>query len=307
MSSEKQPRVVVTGGAGFIGSHVADRLLGIGHDVLIVDNLASGSRANIPSSAQFEYCDVADPSLAPLLRRWRGEVVVHCAAQVSVAASMRDPAMDARSNIVGTIRTVQAAADSGCRRFIYVTTGGALYGDPEYLPCDEDHPIMPLSPYGLSKMTAERYLDLLAPEAMLRLVLRLANVYGPRQRSNGEGGVVSIFAERMKKDLPVEINGDGRQTRDFVYIRDVVDSVVAALDAKHSVTANIATETAVSVLDLYAAMARISGYSKPPVFVPPRAGDVRESRLAIGKARRELSWSPRTSLEEGFRETYASL
>jgi UDP-glucose 4-epimerase len=297
----------VTGGAGFIGSHVADRLLGFGHEVLIVDNLASGSRANIPSSAQFEHCDVADASLAPLLQRWRGEVVVHCAAQVSVAVSMRDPAMDARSNIIGTIRTAQAAADSGCRRFIYVTTGGALYGDPQYLPCDENHPIMPLSPYGLSKMTAERYLDLLAPETMLRLVLRLANVYGPRQRSDGEGGVVSIFAERMKNDLPVEINGDGRQTRDFVYIRDVVDSVVAALDVKHSVTANIATETAVSVLDLYDAMARISGYSKLPVFVPPRVGDVRESRLAIGRARRELSWSPHTPLEQGLKETYASL
>jgi UDP-glucose 4-epimerase len=170
LSSGEQPRIVVTGGAGFIGSHVADRLLGFGHEVLIVDNLASGSRANIPSSAQFEHCDVADASLAPLLQRWRGEVVVHCAAQVSVAVSMRDPAMDARSNIIGTIRTAQAAADSGCRRFIYVTTGGALYGDPQYLPCDENHPIMPLSPYGLSKMTAERYLDLLAPETMLHAI-----------------------------------------------------------------------------------------------------------------------------------------
>jgi UDP-glucose 4-epimerase len=307
LSSGKQPRAVVTGGAGFIGSHVADRLLGLGYEVLVVDNLASGSSSNVPSSAPFEECDVADPGMVPLLERWHGEVIVHCAAQVSVASSVRDPGLDARSNIVGTAKTVQAAAVSGCRRFVYITTGGALYGEPQYLPCDEAHPIVPLSPYGLSKWAAERYLDLLAPDSMLRMVLRLANVYGPRQRSDGEGGVVSIFGERMKSGLPVEINGDGQQTRDFVYVRDVVDAVVAALSATHSVTANIATGRSISVLELYAAMSAISGYSKPPIFVAPRAGDVRDSRLAVGKALRELSWSPRTQLEEGLGETYASL
>jgi UDP-glucose 4-epimerase len=242
-----------------------------------------------------------------VLSKWHGEVLVHCAAQVSVAASVRDPFLDARSNIVGTARVVEAAAASGCRRFVYVTTGGALYGEPRYLPCDEAHPIAPLSPYGLSKWAGERYVDLLAPDSMFRMVLRLANVYGPRQRADGEGGVVSIFAERMKAGLPVEINGDGLQTRDFVHVGDVVDAVVAALNATHSATVNIATERAVSVLDLYAAMAEIAGYPKSPVFVAPRPGDVRHSRLAIAKARQELGWSPRTVLETGLAETYASL
>jgi len=254
-----------------------------------------------------EECDVADPGLEAALATWHAEVVVHCAAQVSVASSIREPFLDARSNIVGTARVVQAAAASGCRRFIYVTTGGALYGEPRYLPCDEAHQIVPLSPYGLSKWTGERYLTLLAPDSMARMVLRLANVYGPRQRADGEGGVVSIFAERMKSGLPVEIHGDGQQTRDFVYVGDVVDAVVAAIKATRSATVNIGTERAVSVLDLYAALAKIAGYSKPPVFAASRPGDVKHSCLAIGRARVELDWSPLTTLEAGLAHMYASL
>lgn len=284
-----------------------DGLLGLGYEVLVVDNLASASRANVPSGASFEECDVADPRMEASLTEWRSEVVVHCAAQVSVAASVRDPLLDARSNVLGTARTVQAAAASGCTHFVYVTTGGALYGEPCYLPCDEDHPIAPLSAYGLSKWTGERYLDLLAPASMLRMVLRLANVYGPRQRADGEGGVVSIFSERMRSNSPVEINGDGRQTRDFVFVGDVVDAVVAATHAPRSATVNIATEQAASVLELYEALSAIAGYSKAPVFTAPRPGDVRHSCLAIGKARRELGWSPRTTLEAGLAQTYASL
>jgi UDP-glucose 4-epimerase len=301
------PRAVVTGGAGFIGSHVVDRLLEIGYDVLVVDNLASGSRSNVPPAARLEECDVADPSVDSLLARWRGEVVVHCAAQVSVASSVCDPVLDARSNIIGTVRTVQAAAAGGCRRFVYVSTAGALYGEPRYLPSDEEHPVQPISPYGLSKWIGERYLDLLAPDSMLRMVLRLANVYGPRQRSGGEGGVVAVFAERMRQGLPVEVHGDGEQTRDFVYVGDVVDAVVAAVSATHSVTVNIATDRATSVLELYGALSTIAGHSKPPTFVAARPGDVRHSRLAIAGARRELGWSPHTALEAGLADTYASL
>jgi UDP-glucose 4-epimerase len=300
-----RPRAVVTGGAGFIGSHIADRLLGLGYEVMVVDNLASGSTSNVPSGAVLEECDVADDRMGPLLARWHGEVLVHCAAQVSVARSVQDPSLDARSNVLGTVRTIEAAAASGCRRFVYVTTGGALYGEPQYLPCDEGHPIMPLSPYGLSKLTGERYLELLAPTSMLRMVLRLANVYGPRQRADGEGGVVSIFTERMKSDLPVEINGDGLQTRDFVYVGDVADAVIAAINALKSATVNIATERAISVLELYEALAAAAGYTREPIFVAPRSGDIRHSRLAIGKAKRELGWSPKTVLEAGLASMFA--
>jgi UDP-glucose 4-epimerase len=300
-------RAVVTGGAGFIGSHVVDRLISLGYEVLVVDSLTTGSLSNVAHAARLEQRDVADPALERLYAEWRAEVVVHCAAQVSVEASVLDPALDARSNVLGTIATIRAAVAGGCRRFVYVTTGGALYGTPRYLPCDEEHPIDPISPYGLSKWMGERYLSLLAPDSMPWVALRLANVYGPRQRSDGEGGVVSIFAERMKSGLPVEITGDGRQTRDFVYVADVVDAVVAATNATRPTTVNIGTERACSVLELYGALAAIAGYSKPPVFVPPRPGDIRDSRLAIGKALRELDWRPRTTLEAGLATTYAGL
>jgi UDP-glucose 4-epimerase len=305
--SSAQRRAVVTGGAGFIGSHVADRLITLGYEVLVVDNMATGSPPNVPDAARLEQLDVADPALERVFAKWRAELVVHCAAQVSVAASVLDPALDARSNVLGTVATIGAAVSGGCQRFIYLTTGGALYGAPRYLPCDEDHPIEPISPYGLSKWAGERYLGLIAPDSMLRMVLRLANVYGPRQRSDGEGGVVSIFAERMKRGLPIEITGDGEQTRDFVYVGDVVDAVLAAIHGPKSATVNIGTERATSVLELYEAMSAIAGYSTSPVFVAPRSGDIRHSRLAIGKAQRELGWSPMTTFEAGLAKTYASL
>ena len=295
----------MTGGAGFIGSHVADRLLGLGYEVLVVDNLATGSSSNVAGAVRLEQRDITHSALEPLLAQWQAELVVHCAAQVSVEASVLDPAFDARSNVLGTVATIRAAVAGGCRKFVYVTTGGALYGTPRYLPCDEDHPIEPISPYGLSKWMGERYLGLLAPDSMPWVALRLANVYGPRQRSDGEGGVVSIFAERMRSGLPVEITGDGRQTRDFVYVGDVVDAVVAAARATRPTVVNIGTERACSVLELFGALAAIAGYSIPPVFVAPRPGDVRDSRLAIGKALRELDWRPRTTLEAGLAETYA--
>lgn len=307
MLSGTQPRAVVTGGAGFIGSHIADRLIDLGYDVLIVDDLTTGSRANVPDGARLEQLDVADPAVEHLLAGWGGELVVHCAAQVSVASSVVDPAGDARSNVLGTISTIKAAAAGRCQSFVYVTTGGALYGEPSYLPCDEDHPIEPISPYGLSKWTGERYLDLLVPATTTSVVLRLANVYGPRQRSDGEGGVVAVFAERMRQGLPVEIHGDGGQTRDFVYVGDVADAAIAAAKATHSTTVNIATGRAISVLEIFAAMASIAGYSKLPKFVEARPGDVRHSRLAIGKAARELGWTPKTQLEAGLAATYASL
>ena len=300
-------RAVVTGGAGFIGSHIVDRLIVLGYDVLVIDDLSTGSRSNVVDAARLEELDVADPAVERLLAQWRGEVVVHCAAQVSVASSVLDPARDASSNVVGSVSAIRAAVVGGCRIFVYVTTGGALYGEPRYLPCDEDHPIEPLSPYGLSKWTGERYLDLLAPTTMRHVVLRLANVYGPRQRSDGEGGVVAIFAERMRQGLPVEIHGDGGQTRDFVYVGDVADAAIAAIGATRSTTVNIATGRATSVLDLFAAVASIAGYSDPPKFVAARPGDVRHSRLAVGKAARELGWTPQTQLEAGLAETYAAL
>jgi len=298
---------VVTGGAGFIGSHVVDRLIGRGYEVLVVDNLSTGSRSNVPSTARLVECDIVSDDIGSLLAGWQGEVVVHCAAQVSVASSVHDPVHDAKSNVLGSVRTIEAAAAGGCRTFVYVTTGGALYGQPRYLPCDEAHPIEPISPYGLSKWIGEKYLALLAPQTMTPVVLRLANVYGPRQRSDGEGGVVAIFAERMRRGVPVEIYGDGTQTRDFVYAGDVADAVLAAVGVNRPATVNIATERAITVLELFSTLASIAAYRDTPRFLPAREGDIHDSRLAIGNAARELGWSPRTKLEDGLAETYASL
>ncbi len=221
-------RTIVTGGAGFIGSHIADRLLALGHDVTVVDDLSQGRRENVPVAASFVLRDIASPDTADLVADLKPELVVHAAAQASVPRSIADPQHDARTNIIGTLTLLNGVSRSGCRCFIYVTTGGALYGDPVQLPCSESHPVRPLSPYGLSKWTAERYLDLLADACAVRTALRLANVYGPRQRSDGEGGVVSVFLDRMRSQGTVEIHGDGEQTRDFVYVGDVVDAVVAA-------------------------------------------------------------------------------
>jgi UDP-glucose 4-epimerase len=301
-----QRRAVVTGGAGFIGSHVADRLIGLGYAVLVIDNLVTGSRSNVPAAARFEERDLLDSEVQGLLADWGAEVVVHCAAQVSVSLSVVDPARDARSNVLGSVAAVCGAVAGGCTTFVYITTAGALYGEARYLPTDEDHPIEPISPYGLSKWVGERYVDLLGVDSMKRVVLRLANVYGPRQRSDGEGGVVSIFSERMSAGLPVEINGDGAQTRDLVYVGDVVDAVVAAIDAEQSTTVNIATGVATSILELFDSLAVIAGYGDRPTFTAARAGDVRHSQLTIGKAARELGWTPRTILSVGLAETYAS-
>jgi UDP-glucose 4-epimerase len=197
----------------------------------------------------------------------------------------------------------EAATAAGCARFVYITTGGALYGDPDSLPAAESHPVRPLSPYGLSKWTLERYLALLLPASMPPATLRLANVYGPRQDATGEGGVVSVFAARMARDDPVTINGDGEQTRDFVYVRDVAVATLAALDAGRPLTVNIASACGTSINELFRLMAAECGYARPPVHGPPRPGDVRHSVLDNRLARRELGWEPRTALRDGLRET----
>jgi UDP-glucose 4-epimerase len=299
-------RTIVTGGAGFIGSHIADRLLALGHQVTVVDDLSQGRRENVPVAASFVLRDIASPDTADLVADLKPELVVHAAAQASVPRSIADPQHDARTNIIGTLTLLNGVSRSGCRCFIYVTTGGALYGDPIQLPCSESHPVRPLSPYGLSKWTAERYLDLLADACAVRTALRLANVYGPRQRSDGEGGVVSVFLDRMRSQGTVEIHGDGEQTRDFVYVGDVVDAVVAAASAPRSLTLNIGTGVGTSVNTLFEQLARVTGFRGKAVTAPARPGDVRHSRLDASAAARELGWHPATDLETGLRLTAES-
>jgi UDP-glucose 4-epimerase len=299
--------VVVTGGAGFIGSHIVDRFLANGDEVTVIDDLDRGKRENVPAGASFLLWDISRPETAELVADNKPSLVVHAAAQASVPRSFADPCLDARVNIVGTLEVLEGASRSGCQRFVYITTGGALYGDPVRLPCVESDPIRPLSPYGLSKWTAERYLAIAADRVSVRTSLRLANVYGPRQRADGEGGVVSVFLERMLSQEIIEIHGDGEQTRDFVYVGDIVDAVVAAASTPRSLSLNIGTGVGTSVNSLVRHLVRITGFGGEVINSPARPGDVRHSRLDALLAARELNWHHGTDLETGLRLTAESL
>lgn len=295
-------RILLTGGAGFIGSHLHDRLSSQGHAVTVVDDLSAGRPENLPASVDLRIADIADGPIADLVSSLRPETVIHCAAQASVVRSFADPTRDALVNIVGSLRLVEAALSAGVTRFVYVTTGGALYGNPLILPVPETHRIEPLSPYGVSKWTVESYLNVLAGP-MTVVILRLANVYGPRQVPEGEAGVVSIFIDRMRRGLSVEIHGDGEQTRDFVYVTDVAEAVEAALSTAGSMVVNIGTGRATSIRHLYDLAAAATGFHQDPVFAPARVGDVRHSVLAVDRAKVELGWQARTNLTDGIHST----
>jgi len=297
---------VVTGGAGFIGSHVVDRLLGEGWQVRVIDDLSTGSRANLPSDVELEEGDLADRKWADRIARVRPSIVIHCAAQTSVTRSFEDPAADARSNIVASLNVVQGALGARSTAFIYVTTGSALYGKGP-LPTGEDEPVSPRSPYGWSKWIVERYLETLGAGMLRSTVLRLSNVYGPRQRADGEGGVVAIFAHQMNQGSPVTIDGDGEQTRDFIYVGDVVEAIVAATEPRPSATLNISTGRATSVNQLFDVLAMISRYRQQPIHGPARVGDIRESVLDPRRAAGRLGWSARTGLEDGLAITYQAI
>ena len=296
-------RVLVTGGAGFIGSHVVDGLLAAGHEVLVVDDLSTGSRELVNDGARLVEMDIANPELSGVVEEFAPNAVSHLAAQASVAASMSDPVADARVNIVGGLNVFDAAVSSGATQFIYVTTGGALYGEPDYLPFDEDHPIRPASAYGLSKWTLERYLAMLAPGKVAIKVLRVANAYGPRQDPHGEAGVVSIFGLSMLGDHTVTVFGDGEQTRDFVYVRDLVSAHELALNAASSTTVNLSSGVELSINELFDKLVAETGFKGAPVFAPERPGDMRRSVLANRRATEVLGWSPQVSIDQGLRET----
>lgn len=298
-------RALVTGGAGFVGSHIVGHLIGRGDRVLVVDDLSTGKPANVAPEAELEELDVADKTLERVVSSFKPDLITHCAAQASVPASMADPASDASTNIVGGINVCRAAIAADCRQFIYITTGGALYGTPRYLPCDEEHPIQPENAYGLSKWTLESYLAMLLPSSMNLQILRLANVYGPRQNPHGEAGVVAIFADRMLRGAQVEIFGDGEQSRDFVYVSDVAAAHQCALAAGDPTTVNIGTEIATTINGIYESISAETSYKYSPTYGPERVGDVKHVVLANGRAERVLGWRPSVSLADGIRETVA--
>ena len=300
-------RVLVTGGAGFVGSHVVDGLLENGHDVLVVDDLSTGTRSNLPPDAEFVDQDVADDGFVGVVKSFSPDVISHLAAQASVPVSMSDPILDARVNIMGGLNVIRAAIEGDCEQVVYVNTGGALYGEPEYLPCDEDHPIRPISAYGLSKWTSECYFRTMLPDSIPLKVLRPANIYGPRQDPHGESGVVAIFTRKMLRGDEVTINGDGEHTRDYVYVGDVVEAHETVMNHGDSFVANIGTGEGTSVNEIFLHLQRVTGYSEPAIYGPPRPGDVRHIALDPSRARRVLGWEPKVGLLKGLKMTAASM
>ncbi len=307
-------RTLVTGGAGFIGSTLVDRLAGAGHEVVVVDNLSSGRVENLADAlasgrVHLAEVDITGPDLEKVVAEARPEVVYHLAAQIDVRRSVADPVFDARVNVLGTVALARATLDADCRRLVFASSGGTVYGepDPASLPVDERHPALATSPYGVSKRTAEDYLASFAPLYGLEPVsLRLGNVYGPRQDPHGEAGVVAIFCNRLLSDEPVTIFGDGLQTRDYVFVEDVVDALLAAGERDEAVGArvNIGTGIETSVLDLYQALREVTGFGPEPQLAPPRPGELQRIALDCGAAERTLRWQPATTLTEGLSRTW---
>ncbi|MBE0476206.1 MAG: NAD-dependent epimerase/dehydratase family protein [Coriobacteriia bacterium] len=304
-------RVLVTGGAGFIGSSVVHALVARGDEVTVVDDLSTGSAGNLHPAADFHRMDVLDPELGDLARLTAPEAVVHLAAQVSVSESVRDPERDRLVNVEGTRALARAAAGAGARRMLSASSA-AVYGEPSSLPVAEDAPKSPQNPYGRSKLEAESVLaEELRGTGVDFASLRFANVYGPRQDWRGEGGVVAVFAGRMAAGEPVVVNGDGTQTRDFVYVGDVAGAVTEALEARATLAGagvdgpayNISTGEETSVLELVGLMRPLIGYEGPVTYAPLPAGDVPRSSLAQDKAAGVLRWRARVSLDQGLRQT----
>ncbi len=297
-------KVLITGGAGFIGSQIADAHLARGDEVVVVDSLAGGRREFVSPKARFYQADIRDPLMAEIFARERPHLVNHHAAQVSVSASVRDPVVDADVNVVGTLRIAALAVEHGAEFLIFASTGGALYGEPERLPADEATPIQPLSPYGCAKAAAETYVDLYRRlHGLHACSLRYANVYGPRQDPHGEAGVVAIFARALLDRRAATIHDDGEQTRDFVFVDDVVRANLLAADRRAEGAVNIGTGLGTSVNTIYRTLARFVGTSAEAVYGPPRPGDVRHITLATGAARDLLGWTPATSIDAGLAAT----
>lgn len=298
-------RVLVTGGAGFIGSCIVDRLVERGHDVTVLDNFSTGRLERVHPAATVLRCDLRSPELGRVVGGARPDVVVHAAAQASVTYSVAAPSEDADVNVLGTVRLLASCAPAGVRTVVYISTGGAAYGDTDVLPTPEDHALLPTSPYGVSKVSAELYVRCLGALHGLRTVtLRLANVFGPRQDPAGEAGVVAIFTSRLLRSERCMIYGDGRQTRDFVYVGDVADAVVRAIDHPAAVGAmNIATGTETTIVDLHRRLARIVGVNLAPAHAPARPGELRRSVLSVARASRAIGWQASTPLDLGLTQT----
>jgi UDP-glucose 4-epimerase len=298
-------RIVVTGGAGFIGSHVAEAFVEKGHEVLVIDDLSRGKKENVPKGATLVAADIRSEDAARAVAEFRPDGVHHHAAQMDVRASVADPIFDAEVNVLGTAKIAKAALEAGAKVFVFASTGGAIYGEQEYFPADEAHPIRSDSPYGISKRCAEIYLDYFARKRGLRAVcLRYANVYGPRQDPHGEAGVVAIFSQKMLRGESPTIYGDGGQTRDYVYVGDVVRANLSAFENEAAIGAiNIGTGVETDVNTLAKHIADAAGFRGEIRYDAARPGEQRRSVLESGRARATLGWKPEVDLATGLGHT----
>ncbi|RPI29582.1 MAG: NAD-dependent epimerase/dehydratase family protein [Acidobacteria bacterium] len=297
-------KILVTGGAGFIGSHIVDAFQAAGHRVVVVDDLSTGFQENIPSNAKFYRLDIRDPQLSDVFQMESPDIVCHQAARANVRESMQEPLLYASVNILGSLNLLECCRRHGTQKIIYASTGGAVYGEPQTVPVTEEHPVNPLDPYGASKHVVEHYLYLYRANFGLGYtVLRYPNVYGPRQNPYGEAGVVAIFANQMLKGDQVTINGTGDQERDFVYIADVVRANILALERGDGEICNIGSGIGHSVNQVFAVLAGLSEYQTPPQHGEAKPGEVSRIYLDATKAARQLGWKTEVSFEEGLRMT----
>jgi UDP-glucose 4-epimerase len=293
-------KILVTGGAGFIASHIVDRFIEAGHEVVVIDDLSTGRTENLNPRATFYEVDIRSSEIAGIFVRERPDVVNHHAAQMDVRRAVREPEFDASVNVLGALNILDNGRLNGTRTFIFASTGGAVYGEPSRLPVDESHDIAPLSPYGLTKFTFEQYLALYRRlYGVAYTVLRYPNVYGPRQRPDGEAGVVSIFTARLLRGEQATIFGDGGKTRDYVHVRDIVDANERVLHCDHGEVFNLGWAREVSDREIFDAVRRAAGVEAKPAFEAVRPGEIERISLDSSKIRNRLQWAPTIPFEEG--------
>ncbi len=301
---QNKKRILVTGGAGFIGSHLVDKLIELDHKVVVIDNLSNGRKENLNKKAKFYKVDVCSPKISEIFKKEKPEIVFHLAAQINVRKSVENPRKDAKINILGSLNILENCKKYKVEKLIFASTGGAIYGEAKEIPTKETYLENPVSPYGISKLTVERYLNFYYQTFNLPyLSLRFSNVYGPRQNSKSEAGVIAIFIERMLKNQDCIIYGDGQQTRDFIYVKDVVNACLKAMETNKVGVYNIGTGKETSINEIFKRLKNLIGSTSKPIYEKEKPGDLRRSSLDITKAKKELKWQPKWSLEEGLKET----
>ena len=297
-------KILVTGGAGFIGSNLVDALIEKGHEVSVVDNLATGRRENVNEKAKFFEVDITDKdALSKVFSEINPETIFHLAAQISVEVSQKDPASDVRTNVIGTINLLEQAREHKVKKFVFSSTGGAIYGEDAPRPTSEEATPDPATPYGIDKLCAEKFIKFFSKlDGFSYTILRFSNVYGPRQNPDGEAGVVAIFSSKMLKNEPSKIYGDGTQTRDYVYVGDIVDALMLGINSEKSGIYNIATGIETPVNDLTEKLIKLTQTKTPPEHAPARF-EQHASSLSFDKAKTELGWEPKVTLKDGLQKT----